>query len=55
MIVIFVVVVDFLFLGLLFLLVLEPVALLLLLAVVLRGRAGTGVFALLGLLPVPET
>merc|ERR1719295_920702 len=53
--VIFVVVVDFLFLGLLFLLVLEPVALLLLLAVVLRGRAGTGVFALLGLLPVPET
>merc|ERR1719385_369859 len=53
--VIFVVVVNFLFLGLLFLLVLEPVALLLLLAVVLRGRAGTGVFALLGLLPVPET
>ena len=55
MMVIFVVVVDFLFLDLLFLLVLEPVALLLLLAVVLRGGAETGVFALLGLLPVPET
>merc|ERR1719295_1819551 len=53
--VIFVVVVDFLFLDLLFLLVLEPVALLLLLAVVLRGGAETGVFAILGLLPVPET
>merc|ERR1719447_697223 len=53
--VIFVVVVDFLFLDLLFLLVLEPVALLLFLAVVLRGGAETGVFALLGLLPVPET
>merc|ERR1719383_477147 len=53
--VMFVVVVDFLFLDLLFLLVLEPVALLLLLAVVLRCGAETGVFALLGLLPVPET
>merc|ERR1719391_638542 len=53
--VIFVVVVDFLFLDLLFLLVLEPVALFLLLAVVLRCGAETDVFALLGLLPVPET
>merc|ERR1719385_345699 len=53
--VIFVVVVDFLFLDLFFLLVLEPVALFLLLAVVLRGGAETCVFALLGLLPVPET
>merc|ERR1711962_968838 len=53
--VIFVVVVAFLFLDLVFLLVLEPVALLLFLAVVLRGGAETGVFTLLGLLPVPET
>merc|ERR1712226_1331952 len=53
--VVFVVVVDFLFLDLLLFLVLEPVALLLFLAVVLGGGAETGVFALLGLLPVPVT
>ena len=53
--IIHIVVVDFLLLDLLFLLVLEPVALLLFLAVVLRGGAETRVFAFLGLLPVPVT